>query len=84
MTPPAVLLDATFLAAVVDPEHDAASAVAEAYLELLDDFVAHRIRLRARRDHLATVPPDLRRTVLSPVQGTRSAWTNPNHSTRCF
>lgn len=69
MTPPSVLLDATFLAAVVDPEHEAASAAAEAYLELLDDFVAHRVRLRARRDHLAAVAPELRRTLLSPVQG---------------
>lgn len=69
MTPPSVLLDATFLAAVVDPEHDAASEVAEAYLQLLDDYEAHRVRLRARRDHLTAVAPELRRTLLSPVQG---------------
>ncbi len=68
MTPPSVLLDATFLAAVVDPGHEAASRVAESYLELLDDYAADRIRLRARHDHLAAIDPALRRTLLSPVQ----------------
>jgi hypothetical protein len=52
---PAVLLDATFLDALTlpeHPEHDRDDRVAEAYAQLLDAYEAHRLRLRARADHL--------------------------------
>ncbi len=69
MTPPTVLLDQTFLAALVDPAHESAADVVAAYRELVEEYVANVVRLRARRDHLAAIAPELRRTLLSPVQG---------------
>ena len=68
MTPPSVLLDDSILAAVVDPDHPDASAAAEVFLELLDGYERHQIRLRARRDHLALFERSVRRTLLAPVQ----------------
>lgn len=76
MTPPSVLLDATILAAVLDPEHPEASIAAEVFLELVDGFQRHHIRLRARRDHLAPIERRVRRSLLSPVQAIHVA---PQH-----
>lgn len=55
MNPPSVLLDHSFLSAVVDPEdehHDEAVAV---YRMSIDDFLAQRCLLVARADHLASL-----------------------------
>lgn len=60
MNPPSTLLDASFLAAVADPDdanHDEAVAL---YRMIVDDFVDQRCLLVARADHLAAVAnPDL-------------------------
>lgn len=72
MTPPTVLLDLSFLAALVDPTHEHAADARERYPELVDHYRDHEIRLRARHDHLAEVCAaaggDLRRTLLAPVE----------------
>lgn len=60
MNPPSTLLDQSFLLAVVDADdenHDEAVAI---YRHVIDDFVAQRILLVARADHLKAVDrPDL-------------------------
>jgi predicted nucleic acid-binding protein len=53
VNPPSVLLDHSFLAAVVDPDdpnHDDAAAT---FAALIDDFLAQKCLLVARRDHLS-------------------------------
>jgi predicted nucleic acid-binding protein len=68
MTPPTVLLDRSFLAALVDPAHEHAAEATERYAELVGRYWDHEIRLRARHDHLGEVSPELRRTLLAPVE----------------
>ena len=68
MTPPSVLLDDSFLAVLADPTDHRFTAVAGCYSELLDQYERNEIRIRARADHLAVVPRDLRRTLFSPIE----------------
>lgn len=68
MTPPTVLLDQSFLAALVDAHHPDHALVRDAYARLVDDYEAHRIRLRARADHLGTVDRDAVGGLLAPVE----------------
>lgn len=67
MTPPSVLLDDTFLSALVHPEHASSDAAHQRYAVLLDQFDAHEIRLRVRLDHLRAHGRDVRRGLLAPV-----------------
>ncbi|MEI6402874.1 MAG: hypothetical protein WCP59_11860 [Actinomycetota bacterium] len=57
MTPPTVLLDRSFLDALVDPGHPDRPVAAAAYTELLDCYQRNELRLRARVDHLAATHP---------------------------
>jgi predicted nucleic acid-binding protein len=68
MTPPTVLLDRSFLAALVDADHERATEAGQRYTELVARYCDHEIRLRARHDHLAEIDPEVRRTLLAPVE----------------
>jgi predicted nucleic acid-binding protein len=71
MTPPTVLLDRSFLGALVDPEHPDRPAAVATYTELLDCYQRNELRLRARFDHLAATHPsghDGRDPLLAPVE----------------
>ena len=71
MTPPTVLLDRSFLDALVDPGHPDRPAAAAAYTELLDCYRRNELRLRARVDHLAAAHPngnDGRDPLFAPVE----------------
>ena len=68
MTPPSVLLDDSFLAALFDPSHESAGVAHERYAELVSQYEGHEIRLRARHDHLGQTPPGARRSFLAPVE----------------
>lgn len=71
MTPPTVLLDRSFLDALVDPGHPDRPAAAAAYTELLDCYQRNELRLRARVDHLAAAHPngnDGRDPLFAPVE----------------
>ena len=67
MTPHTVLLERTFLEALVDPGHAHHPTVVEQYVELVAGFERNEVRLRARHDHLAGIDGDRRRTLLAPV-----------------
>jgi hypothetical protein len=56
-TPPTVLLDRSFVEALRDDAHEAHARVVECYRELVDDYEARRIRLRARTDVLGRRDP---------------------------
>jgi hypothetical protein len=68
MTPPTVLLDRTFLDALVDPGHDAHPGARACYSRLLDEYEANRVRLRARSDVLHDVDRDAHHDLLAPVE----------------
>jgi predicted nucleic acid-binding protein len=68
MTPPTVLLDRSFLAALVDESHERAAEAGQRYTDLVTRYRDHEIRLRARHDHLAEIDPEVRRTLLAPVE----------------
>jgi predicted nucleic acid-binding protein len=68
MTPPTVLLDRSFLAALVDPSHQRTGEAVQRYTDLVTRYRDHEIRLRARHDHLAEIDPEVRRTLLAPVE----------------
>jgi predicted nucleic acid-binding protein len=65
MRPPKVLLDASFVAALADPDHPLHAAAAEHYRDLLVDYVDERIRLVAPA-HL--LPRRRRGTAFAPVE----------------
>ena len=67
MTPPTVVVDASFLAALVEPEHEWRAVARDLYASLVDAYERHEIRLRARGDHLAPYA-ELRKTLLAPVE----------------
>ncbi|MEX1105392.1 MAG: hypothetical protein WEB78_04280 [Ilumatobacteraceae bacterium] len=68
MTPPTILLDRTFLAALADASHEHADRAGERYAALVQRYRDHEIRLRARQDHLAEIDQSVRRTLLAPVE----------------
>jgi predicted nucleic acid-binding protein len=68
MTPPTVLLDRTFLGALVDPGHDGHADARTCYSRLLDEYEANRVRLRARSDVLHDVERDVHHDLLAPVE----------------
>lgn len=68
MTPPTVLLDESFLRALVNPAHADAVEAHRRYDVLVDRFVQHEIRLRSREDHLGLVDPGARASLLAPVE----------------
>lgn len=71
MTPPTVLLDRSFLLALVDPEHPERVIAAATYAELLGCYQRNELRLRARNDHLADAHPaaiDGRDPLFAPVE----------------
>ena len=71
MTPPTVLLDRSFLDALVDPEHPDRPAAVDTYSELLDCYQRNELRLRARVDHLAATHPngdDGRNPLFAPIE----------------
>jgi hypothetical protein len=68
MTPPTVLLDRSFLEALIDAEHEHHAIARDSYERLLDEYEANRIRVRARADHLATVDGATSGEVLAPVE----------------
>lgn len=59
MTPPSVLLDCTFLDALVNPAHPQHDAVAEQYLDLVDEFEDGTVRLLALDEDLRLVVPGM-------------------------
>jgi predicted nucleic acid-binding protein len=68
VTPPSVLLDESFLIALLDRDHAASDAAHQQYAELLDQFERHELRLRSRHDHLDRHGSQHRRTILAPVE----------------
>jgi predicted nucleic acid-binding protein len=68
MTPPTVLLDRSFLIALADAGHERATEAGQRYTELVTRYRDHEIRLRARHDHLDEIDPEVRRTLLAPVE----------------
>jgi predicted nucleic acid-binding protein len=71
MTPPTVLLDRSFLDALVDPEHPDRPVAVATYTELLDCYQRNELRLRARVDHLAATHPngdDGRNPLFAPIE----------------
>jgi hypothetical protein len=66
MNPPTVLLHATFLAALTEPDHPQHDAAVSTYLALLDDFESDTRLLAALSDHLRPFAA-VRRTLLAPV-----------------
>ena len=68
MTPPTVLLDESFLRALVDPDHADGLLAHRRYDVLVDRFGRHEVRLRSRHDHLGHVDPGARSSLLAPVE----------------
>jgi hypothetical protein len=68
MTPPTVLLDRSFLAVLVDPQHADHDRVAQQYSMLLDAYEDHEIRLRARADHLLDVGAEQHGDLFAPIE----------------
>lgn len=52
MTPPSLLVDWTFIEALVDPAHERRDDAHRQYHHLLHAYERHELRLRARHDHL--------------------------------
>lgn len=67
MTPPSVLVDRSFLDALVDAEHERRPDALNAYGALVDAYARHEIRLRARLDHLERHNAH-RRTLFAPIE----------------
>lgn len=70
LTPPTVLLDRSFLAALADPAHPHGERAADTYRDLIERSRHNERRLRARADHLAAVAPsrEVRRALFAPVE----------------
>lgn len=67
MTPPAVLLEWSFLDALVDAAHDDNPDARQRYSTLVDRYEQGVVRLLARHDHLRRVDRAVRTTLLAPV-----------------
>lgn len=68
MTPATVLLDQSFLEALLDDESPDHATAGECYARLLDEYERFQIRLRARADHLAAVDRRKYAQLLAPVE----------------
>lgn len=70
MTPPTVLLDRSFLAALADPAHPDGARAESTYRELVERYRRNERRLRARADHLSEVAPagEVRQQLFAPVE----------------
>jgi hypothetical protein len=68
MTPPTVLLDRSFLEALVDRDHTQHAETRACYERLVDDYQAHHIRVRARLDHLIDVDRKRHAELFAPVE----------------
>jgi predicted nucleic acid-binding protein len=82
MTPPMVLLERTFLVALVDSsdvDHDGAS---RRYDELIDAYERAEVALGARLDHIEAVDPSVRRSLLAPVSTIHVAAQHHRQATR--
>ena len=66
MTPPSVLVDASFLAALTSDD-ESTTVARGTYAGLVDAYERHEIRLRARADHLRRHALH-RRTLLAPIE----------------
>jgi len=73
LNPPTVLLDRTFIDALVSPDHPRHEHAVAAYRDLIDEFEANHRLLAATSPHLAEVPPDVRSALLAPVTSLRVA-----------
>jgi predicted nucleic acid-binding protein len=67
VTPPTVLIDETFLAALGDADHEWHAVAVELYGMLVDEYERDEVRLRARTDHLRR-HPEHRRTLFAPIE----------------
>jgi predicted nucleic acid-binding protein len=67
LDPPTVLLDRTFLAALIDADDVNHVRARDAYLRLVDDYEANRVLLAATSDDLRHVPEASRHGLLAPV-----------------
>ncbi|MBI5090789.1 MAG: hypothetical protein HZB15_18525 [Actinobacteria bacterium] len=68
MTPPTVLLDRSFLEALVGSAHERQAEARACYERLLNGYERHDHRLRARHDHLAAIDRPAHRDLLAPVE----------------
>jgi predicted nucleic acid-binding protein len=68
MTPPTVLLDRSFLDALVDPTAGDHIAARRCYARLLPQYVSNTIRLRARRDHLRVAAGPDQADLVAPIE----------------
>jgi predicted nucleic acid-binding protein len=68
MTPPTVLLDRSFLAALVDRAHEAHGSARACYERLVNGYERHEHRLRARHDHLTAVDRSAHADLLAPLE----------------
>jgi predicted nucleic acid-binding protein len=68
MTPPTVLLDRPFLEALADPADPLHAEAAACYAQLVDQYEAEEIRLRAREDHLAAIDRAAHGDLVAPVE----------------
>ena len=68
MTRPTVLFDRSFLEVLVDHDHAQNADARTCYARLIDDFQAHRIRLRARLDHLTDVDRQRHAALFAPIE----------------
>ncbi len=82
MTPPTVLIERSFLGALTDTEHSHRDEVLDRYLVMVAEFERSEVRLRARHDHLADVPGDVRRRLLAPIESIRVARQFRRQATR--
>lgn len=82
MSAPSVLVDATFIDALLDERHEHHAAARDAYASLVDRYERNEIRLRARADHLDPIDTGLRRTVLAPVESISVAGQYRRQATR--
>jgi predicted nucleic acid-binding protein len=67
VTPPSVLVDATFLEALTNPASASGAVARETYASLIDAYERHELRLRSRADHLQPFSAD-RRTLFAPIE----------------
>jgi predicted nucleic acid-binding protein len=82
MNPPSVLLDTTFIAALVDPtaaEHEAASLV---YRRLVEQYRNEQVLLVATSPSLRSQPREVVRALLAPVAGVHVAQRYRRAATR--
>jgi predicted nucleic acid-binding protein len=68
LDPPRVLLDSTFIAALTDHDEPFHADAVAAYAELLDRYEREEVLLAATSDSLTTITPNVRSSLLAPVQ----------------